>query len=82
MKLKLFMLYLRHQRDGVIIDCALCGSTEIKFEQQHSAEVYHPDKKGGGTTSTIYTSKYECGNCGATCNNRQEWFSANQKDTL
>lgn len=42
-KLKLFKMYLQTQKNGVIIDCAFCRSTNIKFKTQSSETVYHPE---------------------------------------
>lgn len=66
-KFKLFRSYLQTQKDGVIVDCAYCKSIDIKFESQLEHEI--DDRK-------IYSSKYTCNNCGATCSNKQEWFNA------
>jgi hypothetical protein len=65
MKIKLFRLYLKKQQNGVIIDCAYCGSTNLAFSNQ---------KKNKVVNKTIYTSRYECNNCGAICKNHQDWI--------
>lgn len=78
-KFKLFKAYLNMKEDGVIVDCACCGSVNIKFKNQFSETVYHSDnhtKKG--KILTIYYSEYICNDCGAKCVNRQEWSPATQ----
>lgn len=77
MKLKLFRLYLKEQQNGVIIDCALCGSTNINFEKQTISGLITPRISPKEIKhSTLYHSKYTCNNCGAECINRQEWFKS------
>jgi hypothetical protein len=66
-KIKIFRRYLKEQKDGVIVDCAYCHSLDIKFNHQLEHEI--DDRK-------VYTSKYTCNNCGATCSNKQEWVTA------
>lgn len=78
-KVKLFRLYLKTQKNGVIIDCALCGSTNISFEKQTNNSVFTPQLNSNGLSgavknSTLYHSIYTCNDCGAECRNRQEWF--------
>lgn len=76
-KLKLFRLYLKEQQNGVIVDCAICGSTNINFEKQSASGVITPQLNPKRIThSTLYNSIYTCNECGAECLNRQEWFNA------
>lgn len=80
-KVKLFHLYLKAQQNGVIIDCALCGSTNISFEKQTADGMLTPqiNDKGlceGVKHSTLYYSIYTCNDCGAECSNRQEWYKS------
>lgn len=64
MKIKLFRLYLKSQKRGVIVTCGFCDSTNISFESQEASEV-------GGRV--FYESEYKCHSCGAICNNVQNW---------
>lgn len=66
-------MYLKQQKDGVIIDCALCKSTNIHFESQKFHEVATPNIGSPMTFSTVYRSEYTCNDCGAKCENKQEW---------
>lgn len=67
-KIRMFRKYLKEQKDGVVVDCAYCHSVDIKFNEQVEHKI-----DGNQTT---YSSKYTCNNCGATCRNKQEWFTA------
>lgn len=64
-KVKLFIRYLKDEKDGVSITCGLCNSTDIKFHNQNEHEV--------GEDIVVYESDYECNNCGGECQNRQVW---------
>ncbi|MCR6108622.1 hypothetical protein HXA32_20335 [Salipaludibacillus agaradhaerens] len=67
LKWKLFRGYLKEVKDGVAINCAYCDSMHISFNNQLEHNV--DDQR-------IYTSRYTCNNCGATCKNTQEWTEA------
>lgn len=82
MKIKLFILYLRQQQDGVIVDCGVCGSTNINFKSQSGTHAHNPciHKNNGKRESIItYESKYTCNKCGAICENKQKWFLSENK---
>jgi len=63
-KLKLFRRYLKTQKDGVIIDCPFCKSTDISFTNQNEG------RKGN---RNVYVSRYLCNNCHSACENQQDW---------
>jgi hypothetical protein len=64
MKWKLFRRYLKESKDGVIVNCAHCGSIDIAFDHQIEHRI---------ADLRVYKSSYFCNNCGATCKNTQEW---------
>ena len=63
-KFKLFRQYLKAQKNGVIVDCPFCKSTDISFTNQN---------EGRKCNRTVYVSRYFCNNCHSACENRQEW---------
>lgn len=66
MKVKLFMMYLKEQKDGVIIDCPYCNGTNVFFCDQQTYTI--------GNTF-IYKSRYLCNDCHSACENEQKWVS-------
>ena len=64
LKWKLFRRYLKESKDGVIVDCPVCDSIDISFDNQ--LEHLIDDRR-------VYTSRYTCNDCGAICKNTQEW---------
>ena len=63
-KIKVFRMYLKKQKGGVVVSCGLCDSTNISFKTQDVGNVEN---------RVIYESKYKCRNCGAICDNVQSW---------
>jgi len=65
-KVKIFRMWSNEQKGGVVVACNLCDSTHLSFKNQHNEQL--EDKH-------MYTSTYICEDCGATCQNKQEWVS-------
>lgn len=63
-KIKLFRLYLKTQKGGVIVTCGFCDSTNISFKRQDGGKV---------DGRVVYESRYKCNDCGAFCDNVQSW---------
>lgn len=62
-KIKLFRMYHKHQKNGVVVSCPYCGGTNIEFWNQ----------KEFGDKEITYKSEYVCNDCNALCENTQKW---------
>lgn len=67
-KIRLFFLYLKHNKDSVVVNCAFCQSTNVKFKKQSEQMV---------DAEIVYKSEYICMKCGSTCKNTQYWRNEN-----
>ncbi|MCU7667878.1 hypothetical protein [Bacillus thuringiensis] len=66
-KIQLVLLYINHQKGGVIVTCAYCRSTNLTFEKQR--RINHD-------YNIVYKSSYRCADCGAFCENKQDWIQS------
>ncbi|PAF19734.1 hypothetical protein CHH51_01340 [Terribacillus saccharophilus] len=67
-KVRLFRRYLNHQKNGVLVTCGICNSSNIEFSYQGEKE-----RCQEGHKVVIYKSDYKCNDCSASCKNVQGW---------